>query len=155
MALEPKQITSQIYQGGWIVPEDIPELVQLGITHILNLDLPYEDSLAFRAAHFTLRNYFIPDYCLMKPQLVREVINVIEEFLSSPSHKIYIHCIVGVSRSPTITWLYLIHTGLSPDEAAARVKPNPVMYDDAMVQQLIANRSSFIQSLPTPPPLSD
>jgi protein-tyrosine phosphatase len=149
MALEPKQITSQIYQGGWIVPQDIPELVQLGITHILNLDLPYEDSLAFREAHLTLRNLYIPDYCLMKPQLVREVIEVIEEFVSSPSHKIYIHCIVGVSRSPTISWLYLIHTGFSPEDAAARVKPNPVMYDDVMVQQLIANRPSFIQPSPT------
>jgi len=149
MPLEPKQITSRIYQGGWIVPQDIPELVQLGITHILNLDLPYEDSLAFREAHLTLRNLYIPDYCLMKPQLVREVIDVIEESLSSPSHKLYIHCIVGVSRSPTVSWLYLIHTGFSPEEAAARAKPNPVMVDDVMVQQLIANRPSFIPSSPT------
>jgi len=149
MPLEPKQITSRIYQGGWIVPQDIPELVQLGITHILNLDLPYEDSLAFREANLTLRNLYVPDYCLMKPQLVREVIDVIEESLSSPSHKLYIHCIVGVSRSPTVSWLYLIHTGFSPEEAAARVKPNPVMVDDVMVQQLIANRPSFIPSSPT------
>jgi len=149
MPLEPKQITSRIYQGGWIVPQDIPELVQLGITHILNLDLPYEDSLAFREANLTLGNLYIPDYCLMKPQLVREVIDVIEESLSSPSHKLYIHCIVGVSRSPTVSWLYLIHTGFSPEEAAARVKPNPVMVDDVMVQQLIANRPSFIPSSPT------
>ena len=148
MPLEPKRITSRIYQGGWIVPQDIPELVQLGITHILNLDLPYEDSLAFREANLTLRNLYIPDYCLMKPQLVREVIDVIEESLSSPSHKLYIHCIVGVSRSPTISWLYLIHTGLCPEDAAERVKPNPVMVDEAMVQQLMANRPSFIQPVP-------
>ena len=145
MRLEPKQITPRIYQGGWIVPGDIPELAQLGITHILNLDLPYEDSSAFREAKFTLLNYYILDQCLMKPQLVREVIEIIEESLSSPRHRLYIHCIVGVSRSPTISWLYLIHTGLSPEDAAETVTPNPVMYDDAMVQQLIANRPFSIQ----------
>jgi len=148
MRLEPKQITPRIYQGGWIVPGDIPELVQLGITHILNLDLSYEDPSAFREAKFTLRNYYILDHCLMKPQLVREVIEMIEDCLSSPAHKLYIHCIVGVSRSPTISWLYLIHMGLSPEDAAARVKPNPVMYDEAMVQQLIADRPAFVQPLP-------
>lgn len=148
MRLEPKQITPRIYQGGWIVPGDIPELAQLGITHILNLDLPYEDPSPFREAKFMLRNYYILDYCLMKPQLVRDVIEIIEESLSSPGHKLYIHCIVGVSRSPTISWLYLIHSGLSPEDAAARVKPNPVMYDDAMVQQLIAHRPSFVQPMP-------
>ena len=141
MALEPKQITSQIYQGGWLRPKHIPELVQLGITHILNLDLPYTDPLPLIEANIALHNIYIRDYSLMTPQLVREVIETIVKSLSSPDHKIYIHCVEGVSRSPTIAWLYLIHTGLSPEDASARIKPNPVLYDAAIVQQLIANRS--------------
>jgi protein-tyrosine phosphatase len=140
MAFEPKQITPQIYQGGWLRPEHIPELVRLGITHILNLDLPYTDPMPFIEANITLHNVYIHDHCLMLPQLVWEVIEVIDNSLSSLSHKIYIHCVEGVSRSPTITWLYLIHTGLSPEDAAVEVKPNPVLYDAAIVQQLIANR---------------
>lgn len=138
MAFEPKQITPQIYQGGWLRPEHIPELVQLGITHILNLDLPYTDPMPFVEANLTLHNVYIHDYCLMLPPLVREVIEVIDNCLSSLNHKIYIHCVEGVSRSPTITWLYLIHTGLSPEDAAVKVKPNPVLYDAAIVQQLIS-----------------
>src|SRR4030042_2012846 len=129
MALEPKQITSQIYQGGWLLNQDIPELVRLGVTHILNLDLPYSDPLPFIKANLTLHNVQILDGCLMTPQLVREVIEVIDKSLSSPNHKIYIHCNAGVSRSPTIAWLYLIHSGLSPEEATAKVKPNPILYD--------------------------
>ena len=58
MALEPKQITSQIYQGGWLRPEHISELVQLGITHILNLDLPYTDPLPLIKAKITLHNIY-------------------------------------------------------------------------------------------------
>jgi protein-tyrosine phosphatase len=145
MALEPKEITSRIYQGGWLRPGDIPELVRLGITHIINLDLPYEDPLPFLEAKLTFHNLFVRDYCLMTPQLVRDAIEIIDRSLSSPAHKIYIHCIEGVSRSPTITWLYLIHTGLSPEDAAARiktanVKPNPALFDAGIVEQLIANR---------------
>ena len=140
MALEPKQITSQIYQGGWLLNQDIPELVRLGVTHILNLDLPYSNPLPFIEANLTLHNVQILDGCLMTPQLVREVIEVIDKSLSSPNHKIYIHCNAGVSRSPTISWLYLIHIGLSPEEATAKVKPNPILYDAYIVQMLINSR---------------
>ena len=140
MPIEPKQITSRIYQGGWLRPRDIPELARLGITHILNLDLPYEEPLPFIEANFTLHNIYIRDQCPMTPQLVRDAVEVIETSLSSPRHKIYIHCIEGVSRSPTITWLYLIHKGLSPEDAAAIVKPNRVLYDSGIVRQLMANR---------------
>jgi protein-tyrosine phosphatase len=139
-ALEPKQITSQIYQGGWLRLQHIPELVQLGITHVLNLDLPSTDPLPLDEANITLHNVPVRDYCLMTPQLVREIIEVIDTSLSSPGHKIYIHCVVGVSRSPTITWLYLIYKGLSPEDATAKIKPNPVLYDAGIVQQLMAHR---------------
>ncbi|MBI4633405.1 MAG: dual specificity protein phosphatase family protein [Deltaproteobacteria bacterium] len=140
MNFEPKQITSQIYQGGWLRPQYIPELVQLGITHILNLDHPYEDPLPLIEANITVHNVYIRDQSLMTPQLVRKAMHVIDESLSSPRHKIYIHCIEGVSRSPTITWLYLIYRGLSPEDAFVKVKPNRLLYDAGIVEQLIANR---------------
>jgi len=140
MALEPKQITSRIYQGGWLMLRDIPELVRLGINHLLNLDHPYDDPRLFTEANITPHNVYIRDACLMTPQLMRDAIAVIDETLASPQNVIYIHCNEGVSRSPTITWLYLIHTGLSPEDAATKVKPNRLLYDAAMVQQLMADR---------------
>ncbi len=140
MALEPKQITSRIYQGGWLRPQYVPELVQLGITHILNLDHPYDDPLPVIEAKLTLHTIYIRDQSLMTPQLVRDAIAVIDQSLASPDHKIYIHCIEGVSRSPTIAWLYLIHTGLSPEDAFAKVKPNRLLYDAGIVEQLMAGR---------------
>lgn len=148
MPLEPKQITPQIYQGGWLMPRDIPELVRLGITDLLNLDHPYDDPWPFIEANITPHNVFIRDACLMTPQLMRDAIAVIDEILSSPRHVIYVHCNEGVSRSPTITWLYLIHRGLSPEEAAAKVKPNRLLYDAAMVQQLIDHRPAAAVTTP-------
>jgi len=141
MSLEPKKITSRIYQGGWIMADDIPVLTQFGITHILNLDLPYEDAQPFIDTGFTLQTVSIIDNCLMLPQQVRDVMEVIDNDLSSPDHKIYIHCVEGVSRSPTISWLYLIHTGSSPDEAGKRIHPNPLLYDELIVNGLVSGTS--------------
>ncbi len=139
MFFEPKQITSKIYQGGWLRPQYIPELVKLGITHILNLDHPYDNPLPVIEANLVLHNIYIRDQSLMTPQLVRDAMAVIDRSLSSPRHKIYIHCIEGVSRSPTIAWLYLIHTGLSPEDAFAKVKPNRLLYDADIVEKLMTN----------------
>ena len=139
-SLDPTQVTAQIYQGGWLRAQHIPELVRLGITHVLNLDLPSTDPLPLAEANITLHNIPVRDYCLMTPQLVREIMDVIDRSLSSPAHKIYIHCVVGVSRSPTIAWLYLIHKGHSPEDATAKVKPNPALYDAGIVQQLTTRR---------------
>jgi hypothetical protein len=136
MNLDPKQITTRIYQGGWLRAEHVPELVHLGVTHVLNLDAPYTDHLPLSEANITIHNLPIRDYCLMTPQRVREIMEVIDGCLSSPSHKIYIHCVAGVSRSPTIAWLYLIHTGFSPRDALSIVKPNPALYDEGIIQQL-------------------
>jgi len=123
---------------------DIPEIVRLGITDLLNLDHPYEDYRPFIEANITPHNVFIRDACLMTPQLMRDALSVIDKTLASPERVIYIHCNEGVSRSPTITWLYLIYTGLSPEDAAAKVKPNRLLYDAAMVQQLQADHSITI-----------
>lgn len=136
MPLEPKKITSRIYQGGWIMSHDIPVLLKLGITHILNLDLPYDDPQPFISAHFTLHTASIIDNCLMLPQQVRDIMAVIDKSLSSPEHKIYIHCVEGVSRSATISWLYLIQIGFLPDEAGQRIHPNPMLYNEAIVDGL-------------------
>lgn len=138
MTLEPKKITARIYQGGWILGHDVPALSRLGITHLLNLDQPYEDPRPFQAANFALQTMSLIDNCLMVPQQVREIMELIDSDLSSPNHKIYIHCVEGVSRSPTISWLYLIHSGFSPEEASQRVRPNPLLYNDFIVAGLTA-----------------
>ena len=140
MVLEPKEITSCIYQGSWPQARHIPELVQLGITDILNLDSPYEDPLPFLEADIMLHHLFIRDASLMTPQLVRDAIAIIDRSISAHSRKIYIHCNEGVSRSPTIVWLYLIHKGISPEDAAVKVKPNKLLYDSATVEGLISHR---------------
>jgi protein-tyrosine phosphatase len=76
----------------------------------------------------------------MLPQQVRDIMEVIDSCLSPPDHKIYIHCVEGVSRSVTISWLYLIHSGTSPNEAGKQVHPNPLLYNDAIVDGLKVER---------------
>jgi protein-tyrosine phosphatase len=141
MPVEPKKITPRVYQGGWILPSDVPVLVDIGITHILNLDLPPDDPAPFQRAGLRHKTFSLIDGCLMLPQRVRDIMNAIDGCLSSPAHKIYVHCVEGVSRSPTIVWLYLIHSGMSPEQARAVIHPNPLLYDDVIVGGLIRNRA--------------
>lgn len=139
MTLEPKQITSRIFQGGWILAHDIPALSRLGITHLLNLDLPYDDPVPFENANFKLQTMSLIDNCLILPQQVRDIMAHIDRSLSIPDQKIYIHCVEGVSRSPTISWLYLIHSGFTAEEASQRVRPNPLLYNEFIVNSLSAH----------------
>lgn len=138
---EPTKVTLRIYQGGWPLPQLIPGLIQMGITHILNLDLPYPDPFPFLHANITLQNLYIMDACILKPQIVREAIELIEKTLSVPRNKLYIHCNAGVSRSPTVAWLYLIYSGLSPEDAKAIIQPDPLIYNNAIVKDVIIHRS--------------
>ena len=137
MNLEPKQITPRIYQGGWILPQDIPVLSRLGITHLLNLDLPYDDPQPFIDAAFTLHTASLIDNCLMLPQQVRDIMALIDQSLDSPRHRLYIHCVEGVSRSATISWLYLVYKGWTPEKAGQRIHPNPLLYDEIIVNGLM------------------
>jgi protein-tyrosine phosphatase len=36
---------------------------------------------------------------------------------SEPGALVYVHCIAGQLRSPTVLWLYLIACGIPPDDA--------------------------------------
>jgi protein-tyrosine phosphatase len=109
----------------------------LGITHLLNLDLPYDDPQPFLDAAFTLHTASLTDNCLMLPQQVRDIMALIDRSLASPDPKLYIHCVEGVSRSATISWLYLIYKGFSPEDAGQRIRPNPLLYNKTIIHGLM------------------
>ncbi len=42
----------------------------------------------------------------------------LDRLLSTYDCSVYVHCIAGLHRSPTILWLYFIYKGIEPDQAA-------------------------------------
>jgi atypical dual specificity phosphatase len=81
---------------------------QIGITHILDCTMPYEDSWLKETDLFECCHLPMVDN---PPEKLRldEAIKFIDGALSDPKNKIYIHCQMGASRSSSIVIGYLIH----------------------------------------------
>lgn len=118
--IKRSQITPDIFIGGQLRPPGIRLLQKWGITAIISLrqtrPLKYIDSLGLRSLH------------LPTPDLNAPIISDIEkgiEFIETEikqGGKVYIHCHYGEGRGPTMALAYLIHQGLSLDDALKLVK---------------------------------
>ncbi len=75
----------------------------------------------------------------------------------APSSKVYVHCIAGWNRSPTIVWLYLVACGIDPDMAKQliasqnldAVPGHPRLVDSLLVTKVQSHGRNY---LPHPRP---
>jgi hypothetical protein len=62
--------------------------------------------------------------------------------ISVTGTKLYLHCIGGQNRSPTVLWLYLISCGMKPDEARRMISeksPDSVPGHQQLVDQALVD----------------
>lgn len=115
------EVTPQLFCGGQHYPSGYDEMVQKGITSIVNMREAHISDVdkgveGERHLHLATVDNTPPqvDDLIKGAEFVR---NEIEN-----GGKVYIHCGVGVGRAPTMTAAYLITTGLSPNEALQKIK---------------------------------
>ena len=110
-------ITKRIAIGQFVSEKRSAYLIERGITHILNVG--EAESLAYvRSGSFQeVIDISINDLARIPDDLARKCVSSIHGILSLPDSKLYIHCIAGQNRSPTILWLYLLACGMDPDGA--------------------------------------
>jgi hypothetical protein len=153
-------ITRSIWLGPFASPERLPALTSTGITHILNVgeapsvlsaaDGPFYE-VAWRAVVDLER---IPDV------LAFDCLSTLHRMVSKPEAKVYVHCVAGWNRSPTIVWLYLVACGIVPAEARRIIElgsPDAIpahsrLVDAALVQTV--QRFGARTFLPHPQPLA-
>ena len=110
-------ITQTIWQGPFESPKRLPDLRSAGITHILNVGeapnlLRVEDGPFVEIAWCPVDDLErIPD------EVAQTCINTLHRMACCDGSKIYIHCIAGWNRSPTVLWLYLVACGLESSAA--------------------------------------
>ena len=129
--MDVSQILPNLFVGSYPVsPEDIDRLRRdFGVTAVLNVQT--EEDMAYWGVNW----YRLEPYCRKVGVEVRRVpvrdfdpddlrrnlpkcVEVLDELLSQ-GHKAYVHCDMGVNRSPTIVIAYLHWIqGLSLDKAA-------------------------------------
>jgi hypothetical protein len=58
----------------------------------------------------------VPDH------LAVNCMTALHRMVCQPEARVYVHCIAGWNRSPTVVWLYLVACGLSEEEARRMIE---------------------------------
>ncbi len=114
-------MTQDIFVGRFASSERLVSLRELGVTDILNVsDTPSQlsrDEGPFRSVTWV----DIEDRTLIPVASALRAIDTLHRALLASEGRVYVHCMAGWNRSPTIIWLYLLACGLDRDDATQRV----------------------------------
>ena len=131
-------VTDRIAVGGGIWnDENMAEVVRLGVTHIINMQIEFDDRpLAERFRTVTVYNNPTDDDFQHKPP---EIFQGAVEFAlhalngDDGENRIFIHCAAGVHRAPMMTLALLRVMGWSLDDAQALIRMRRYVVDFADV----------------------
>jgi protein-tyrosine phosphatase len=116
------RITNSIWLGPFASPERKSTLTATHISHILNVgeapNVLTTDDGPFRSVIW----HAITDLELIPQELAIACLTSLHQMLSEADSQVYVHCIAGLNRSPTVVWLYLVACGITPYEAKAIVE---------------------------------
>lgn len=111
------QITNNIWQGRFAADRLLTTFQFFGITHLVNVsETPNQLSLSdgpFRK----VTQISIRDGIPIPIDIAINSVATLHEFVCEPESNVYIHCVAGWNRSPTILWLYLVACGVASDDA--------------------------------------
>lgn len=128
-------VTDQIALGGGIWNDDnMAELVKLGVTHIIDMQIEFDDRpLAAPYAVNVLFNPTDDDFQLKPPQLFQAGVEFALAALEEEQGKVYIHCAAGVHRAPMMTLAILRVLGWSLKDAVNLIEGRRYVVDFADV----------------------
>ena len=112
-------ITDRIAVGGGIWnDENMAELVRRGVTHIIDMQIEFDDRpLAEKYSVKVLFNPTDDDFTPKPPELFQRGAEFALKALDEPNGKVYIHCAAGVHRAPMMTLAVLRVLGWSLESA--------------------------------------
>lgn len=111
------RITQALSVGRFATPERATQLLAVGVTHVLNVsDAP--SRVAGGEGSFREVAWFpLEDFRRFSEPTILPILDTLHRMVVEPDAHVYVHCIAGHLRSPTILWLYLIACGLEPNVA--------------------------------------
>ena len=130
-------VTDRIAVGGGIWNDDnMAELVRMGVTHIINMQIEFDDRpLAEPYPVSVLHNPTDDDFQPKPPELFQAGVDFVREALDQedPQGKVFIHCAAGVHRAPMMTLAVLRALGWSLDDAQELIQKRRYVVDFADV----------------------
>jgi protein-tyrosine phosphatase len=126
-------VTDRIAVGGGIWnDENMEELVGHGVTHIIDMQIEFDDRpLAEPYPVEVLFNPTDDDFLPKPPELFQAGVDFALEALDKPQNRIYIHCAAGVHRAPMMTLAILRVLGWSLQDAKALIQDRRYVVDFA------------------------
>ncbi len=106
-------ITDRIAVGGGIwTPEKMTEVARNGITHIIDMQIEFDDTpLAEPHGIQVLWNPVDDDFQPKPPEVFQRGVEFALQALDDEEAKLYIHCAAGVHRAPMMTLAVLRSLG--------------------------------------------
>jgi protein-tyrosine phosphatase len=146
-------VTERIALGGGIWnDQNMVELVRLGVTHIINMQIEFDDRpLAAPYPVSVLHNPTDDDFQPKPPELFAAGVDFAQEALDDPESKVFIHCAAGVHRAPMMALALLRALGWTLEEARELILERRYVVDFADVY--VDSVEEFIktyESLPQP-----
>jgi protein tyrosine phosphatase (PTP) superfamily phosphohydrolase (DUF442 family) len=114
------QITPRLHVGGQFRRRGWRELSVRGITAVINMRIEFDDQEAGVAPP---RYLYLPTVDDKAPSLehLQQGVAFIEQEIAQGGG-VYVHCGSGVGRAPTMAAAYLVHMGVTPEQAWARIR---------------------------------
>lgn len=128
-------MTDRIAVGGGIWNEEnMAELVRMGVSHIIDMQIEFDDRPLARPYDVAvLYNPIDDDFQPKPPDVFQRGVEFALEALDSPENKVYIHCAAGVHRAPMMTLALLRTLGWSLDDAKELIQGRRYVVDFADV----------------------
>jgi protein-tyrosine phosphatase len=128
-------VTERVALGGGIWnARNMEELAQSGVTHVLNMQIEYDDRpLAQAHGIRVLWNPTEDDFSPKSPELLKRGVDFALEALDDPEARLYIHCAAGVHRAPMMTLAVLCAMEWDIEAAMALIETRRPVVDFADV----------------------
>ena len=123
-------VTGRIAVGGGIWnSKNMTEVVQIGVTHIIDMQLEFDDRpIAEPLGVSVLWNPVDDDFLPKPPEVFAQGVEFARAALDEPGSKILIHCAAGVHRAPMMALALLCSLGWKlPDAMALLESRRPVV----------------------------
>ena len=145
-------VTERVALGGGIWnARNMEELAQSGVTHVLNMQIEFDDRPL--AEPYGIRVLWNPtdDDFLPKPtELLKRGVDFALEALDNPEARLYVHCAAGVHRAPMMTLAVLCAMEWEIEAAMALIETRRPVVDfaDVYVESVRRFLESRVESEP-------
>jgi protein-tyrosine phosphatase len=128
-------VTDRLALGGGIWTEDkMIEVVRAGITHIVDMQIEWDDTALARPYGIeVLWNPTDDDFQPKAPELLQRGVEFTLKALDDAESRVFIHCAAGVHRAPMMTLAVLRAMGFGLEDAMEMIQARRPVVDFADV----------------------